>query len=81
MFFFGILSLSDLMDTSTSIYIEHVLSNAIIPAYLYELYLLFEVAIYAESDGWALWGKSLPVFRTIEAKAYYRKHKRLTDTE
>ena len=58
MFFFGILSLSDMMNTSTSIYIEHVLSNAIIPAYLYELYLLFEVAVYDESDGWAMWGKS-----------------------
>lgn len=57
MFFFGILSLSDKMNPSTSIYIEHVLSNAMIPAYLYELYLLFEVAVYDEGEGWAMWSK------------------------
>ena len=55
MFLFGILSLSDLIQPITGLYIRHVLSNFYIPAYLYGTYLFYEVAVYAETtEGWAM---------------------------
>ena len=38
MFIFGILSLSDLIQPITALYIEHAISNLYIPAYLYGAY-------------------------------------------
>ena len=57
MFGFGILSLSDLFQPVTSLYIEHGISNLVIPAYLYGAYLFYEVAVYEESGtSWAEFG-------------------------
>ena len=49
MFAFGILSLSDLIGPVTSLYIEHMISNFQIPAYLYGTYLFYELAVYDET--------------------------------
>ena len=49
MFAFGILSLSDLIGPVTSLYIEHMISNFQIPAYLYGAYLFYELAVYDET--------------------------------
>ena len=46
MFALGVLSLSDLIPAAASLYIEHMISNLLIPAYLYSSYLIYEVAIF-----------------------------------
>ena len=46
MFALGVLSLSDLIPAGASLYIEHMISNLQIPAYLYSSYLMYEVAIF-----------------------------------
>ena len=82
MFLFGILSLSDLIQPITSLYIEHAISNLIIPAYIYGAYLFYEVAIYDESwESWAefgiwclfsLYGYLIQRFVGIEAQYFLR---------
>ena len=45
MFLLGILSLSNLVRRVTSLYIEHMLSNLMIPMFLYSGYLLYSVGV------------------------------------
>jgi len=53
MFLLGMLSLSDLMRTVTSLYIEHLISNLQFPIYVYSMFLLSGVAI--QTDDWYQW--------------------------
>ena len=52
-FLLGIFSLSDFLKSVTSFFIEHWLSNLMLPAYLYGLYLFFEFATI--SGGKDIW--------------------------
>ena len=91
MFGFGILSLSDLITPITSLYIEHGISNLVIPAYLYGAYLFYEVAVYEESGtSWAEFGSWILIsiytyiFQRISgssAQYYLRPNEEYADSE
>ena len=61
MFLMGLLSLSDVLNPVTSVYIEHGLSNLMIPASIYSAYLLYQVAADGPADDsdpqWPGWAK------------------------
>ena len=68
MFIFGVLSLSDLIRPITSLYIEHVISNLYLPAYLYGAYSFYERAVYKETwQGWA----ALALYSVMSLITYY----------
>ena len=48
-FILGIVSLSEIFETASSLSIEHGLSNLMIPATVYGIYQIFEVAVAFES--------------------------------
>ena len=48
-FLFGMFSLSDLIGSVTNFFVEHWLSNLMLPAYLYAAYLIFEFSVIT---GW-----------------------------
>ena len=68
MFIFGILSLSDLIQPITALYIEHVISNLYIPAYLYGAYSFYERAVYKET--WQGWG-ALALYTLMSLITYF----------
>ena len=54
MFLLGLFSLSEFVESITAGFIEHVLSNLFIPAYLYGAYAFYEMAVFEETwQGWA----------------------------
>ena len=57
MFILGILSLSDYFKPATALYIQYVLSNLYIPAYLYGTFKMWESAVWEETwNGFLKWG-------------------------
>ena len=58
LFILGIISLSEVFESATALYIEHGLSNLIIPAYIYGIYKTWESAVFEQEsiDWWIFWG-------------------------
>ena len=53
MFILGLFNLSDQIPTAGSLYIEHGLSNLMIPAYLLSIYELYGVAVFTgDKSSW-----------------------------
>ena len=48
-FLLGIVSLSEVLETASSMSIQHGLSNLMIPAYVFAGYKFFEIAVAKES--------------------------------
>ena len=50
MWLFGMLSLSEMLYPVSEFWLKHVVSNALVPVYLYNLYSLYEAAVIMDSE-------------------------------
>merc|ERR1711953_1199633 len=72
LFVLGLIALSEILEPVMGLYIQHILSNLQIPAYLFATFKLYEVAMFQDSlTNWRLFtGASIINLITFSMQFY-----------